>query len=233
MKILVIADIHLDFSDSREKFIIEFFRKIACKYNKIIILGDFFEFWVGLKNVLFFEYFNVLAELKKLRDKGIEIIFIEGNHDFNMGDFFAETLKIQVCEEYYSMNVNSKKFLFLHGDTINLKEDRFYSFLRLFLRSKFVKFLINNIPAYMILKIAKKFSSTSRKYLYKDFDLKRVIDNYEKCADFDFIISGHYHLNFNYKNFYILGDWFDKFNYIEITESGDIEYKIFYPGDLS
>ena len=227
MKILVIADVHLRFEDDREKKIIEFFDKIAFDYKKIIILGDFFEFWFGFRDVIISDYFNILKKLKELTDSGIEIVFIEGNHDFNMGDFFTDSLKISVFDEYYSCVLNSKKFLFIHGDTINLSEDKFYAILRRFLRSRFVKFLMNLLPTHVVLRIAKRFSSTSRKYLYKDFNLEMVIDNFRELEHYDYILSGHFHRNFNYKNFYILADWDSEFNYIEIGENGEVEYKIF------
>ncbi len=228
MKTLVIADLHLRFNDEREADIIRFFNEVAPSFNKIIILGDFFEFWYGFKDVIISDYFNVLRKLKELTDRNIDIVFIEGNHDFNMGDFFKNILGVKVYKEEYHEVIGKKKFLFMHGDTLNLAEDRFYKILRKMLRSEFIRFIMNSLPPHSILSIAKRFSNASRKYLYKKFDLQKTIDKYKKAKHYDFVLMGHFHRNFNYKNFYLLGDWSEKFNYVSIDESGCIEYKIFH-----
>ncbi len=224
MDTIVISDIHLRFNDSREKCILNFFDTIAINFKRIIILGDFFEFWYGFPEVVISEYFPILNKFYELKEKNIEIIYIEGNHDFNMGNFFTEFLNIKVFTEYFETEINSKKFLFMHGDTINIANDRFYFYLRKFLRSGFAKFLMNNLPPYSILKIANYFSNKSREYLFKEFNLRKIIDDFQLKNQYDFIIAGHFHNNFQYENVYILGDWRNEFNYMTIDSNGHIEY---------
>jgi UDP-2,3-diacylglucosamine hydrolase len=229
MSILVLADIHLKFNDKREKYVVDFFEHIAVNFKKIIILGDFFEFWYGFNNVIISDYFNILEKFRCLKEKKIEITYIEGNHDFNMGKFFTDFLNVNVVTEYYETIINNRKFLFLHGDTINIKQDKFYFYLRKFLRTKFTKFLMNNIPPHIILSIAQYFSKTSRDYLFKDFNMRNIIDHFPKKDNYDFIITGHFHKTYNYKNVYVLGDWNTEFNYMIIDDSGEIHYEIFEP----
>lgn len=227
MDTLVIADLHITFNDNRENIILNFFDTIAVKYKRIIILGDFFEFWYGFKKVVISDYFKILTKLKDLKDKNIEIIYIEGNHDFNIGYFMEKILEINIYKEHFTCEINKKSFLFMHGDTINLDKDKFYSFLRLFLRSKFTEFLMNNIPPYIILSIAKHFSTTSRNYLSKNFNMTEICNKIKEKYNYDFIIAGHFHKNYHYENIYFLGDWSNSFNYLHIDNSGNIFFKEF------
>ena len=226
MKILVIADIHLKRKDSKKNIIKKFLSEIASQYNKLIILGDFFEFWYGFEHIVISDYFEILHEFKKLIEQNTEIIYIEGNHDFCMGNFFKD-LGIQVNDEYYKFSINEKNFTAMHGDTVNIENDKFYKILRKFLRSDFTKFLMNNLPASLILKIADNFSQSSRKYLFKDFDLKKIINSFRNKNSNDIILSGHFHKNFSYKNFYIIGDWSEDYNYLTIDSAGNINYQKF------
>jgi len=225
LKTLVIADLHLKFEDKRIENISKFFHKIGNEFNRIIILGDFFEFWYGFKRVIISDYFETLYELKKLLDKGIKIFYIEGNHDIFMGDFFKK-LGVEVYSEFLELKIADKKYLFMHGDTVNLKNDKFYLYLRRFLRSRFASFLMNNIPPYLTLQIAEKFSKVSRDHFYKNNKLDKIIDNFiSEKKGYDIFVSGHFHTNYIHKNFYIVGDWGKEINYLEIDESGKASHQ--------
>ncbi len=226
MNTLVIADLHLRRNDSRKDIIIDFLRNIATKFDRMIILGDFFEFWYGFDNFIIPDYKPILSEFAKLTEDNTEIIYIEGNHDFCLGNHIKQ-LGIIVKEEKYEFMINNKKFIAVHGDTVNIKNDKFYKILRKFLRSRFTKFLMNTVPPNIILKIADKSSQTSRKYLFKEHNLKQIIDSFKEKKNYDLVISGHFHCNFSYNDFYILGDWSKDYNYLTIDNNGDIKYNKF------
>jgi UDP-2,3-diacylglucosamine hydrolase len=82
MKIIFIADCHLKgLGDPNQEALCAFLDGLF-KIDKLVILGDFFDFWVGLNNVVYTEYKPVLKSLFALSESGVEIIYIEGNHDF-------------------------------------------------------------------------------------------------------------------------------------------------------
>ena len=228
MKTVVIADIHLKRKDDNKDAVVKFLKNIVVKYDKLIILGDFFEFWFGFKDIIIYDYFEILHEFKNLINKNIDIIYIEGNHDFCLGDFI-EHLGVKIFSESYQFEINDKKFLAIHGDTINIENDKFYAKLRKFLRSNFAIFLMNNLPVSLILKIADKFSNASRKYLYKEHNLKNIIKSFKYKEEYDIVLSGHFHQNFSFENFYIIGDWKEQLNYLTIDDKGLINYQIFNP----
>ena len=68
MKTLILADVHLKVNDAgaktREEFV-RFLRGIdPAEFDRIVILGDLFDFWFEYKQVIFSGFFEVLCALK-------------------------------------------------------------------------------------------------------------------------------------------------------------------------
>jgi UDP-2,3-diacylglucosamine hydrolase len=81
-----ISDSHLGLTiqdgSEREQNLILFLQEIAAGGKALFIVGDLFDFWVEYRFAIRPEYFPVLHELRKLTEKGIEIHYLAGNHDF-------------------------------------------------------------------------------------------------------------------------------------------------------
>lgn len=110
MKIIVISDIHgSNFYMNKMKERIE-----KEKPDKIILLGDLY--YHGPRNPLTEEYNpkEVANTLNSLKDK---IIAVRGNCDAEVDQMISE-FKIQ--ENYISLNLNGKKFIFTHGHKFNI-----------------------------------------------------------------------------------------------------------------
>ena len=78
------ADAHLKgLSDPEQKVVTSFFNSLS-GIDRLVILGDLFDFWADSNKVALREYKPVLDSLKALVDRGVALTYIEGNHDFNM-----------------------------------------------------------------------------------------------------------------------------------------------------
>src|SRR4030043_2040913 len=92
-KITIVSDVHLDQRvPERQKRIQQFLESVLPDTDRLIILGDLFEFWFGYKSVIFHYYFPILNLLWKFHQQGKTIQYVAGNHDFSMGTFFQNTL---------------------------------------------------------------------------------------------------------------------------------------------
>ncbi len=88
----VISDFHLgdgaradNFRQSRaEQPLLRFLDVVAQQGNRLIIDGDMFELWKFDLPICLKTYHRILAELQQLADDGVEIIFVFGNHDFDL-----------------------------------------------------------------------------------------------------------------------------------------------------
>lgn len=194
MKIIFIADSHLKGLGDPNQAALASFLDGLIGIDKLIILGDFFDLWVGLNDVVYQQYKPVLKSLFSLSESGVEIIYIEGNHDFHMGPYFTETLRAKVYPESCGLMLDDKRIYMAHGDTINMTAG--YRILRALLRGPILKMLRAIISPPMAWNIGKAMSSGSRGYGKKDPAIDKAQKEFAKeqlKKGFDGVILGHSH----------------------------------------
>jgi UDP-2,3-diacylglucosamine hydrolase len=202
MKIIFIADCHLKGLDDPNQAALTTFLDGLFKIDKLVILGDFFDFWVGLNNIVYEQYKPVLKSLFALSESGVEIIYVEGNHDFDMGPYFTETLKAKVYDNTCGLLLDGKRIYMAHGDTINMTTS--YQIFRALLRGPLLKFLKVIIPPPLAWDIGKSMSSGSRGYGKKDPSLEvaqKIFAKEKLKSGFDGVILGHSHAAGFHDNF--------------------------------
>jgi UDP-2,3-diacylglucosamine hydrolase len=222
-----ISDIHLgapsltkDFETKRRIELLKFFDIVAKNGSRLIIVGDLFDFWYEYKYVVPKNYFWLYAKFKEMIDKGVAMDYIAGNHDFFLGEFFSKSIGLKVYQDGFSENINGKKFLFIHGDGLAVK-DSGYRMLKRILRIGFTRSIIRWIHPDVGFSLAKAFSKKSREYTSnKDFGETDGMTLFakEKLKDgYDFVVMGHNHVpKFEHlgKGVYVnLGDWLQNFTY--------------------
>ncbi len=85
-RFLILADVHLGrFNYSKHQ--LEKLTKLLKKRKKIILLGDFFDFWYTKAKKIEETFPNILDIVEKRNNKG-ELIYIKGNHDWNIEKHF-------------------------------------------------------------------------------------------------------------------------------------------------
>ncbi|MCK4739472.1 MAG: UDP-2,3-diacylglucosamine diphosphatase [Deltaproteobacteria bacterium] len=168
MKTIFIADAHISgINDPVQGSLSAFFSSLADQEKKdrperIIILGDLFDFWVGLDKAIFSEYLPLLNALKTLADSGVSITYVEGNHDFFMGEYFTKTLGAKVIEDFGEITIDRKKIYISHGDSVD--KTLGYAMWRFFIRGLPGRFLAKILPSGLSWKIGQALSSKSRSY---------------------------------------------------------------------
>ena len=232
-KIFFISDAHLGAEsqqkelDKRNK-LYKFFDIVATEGEKLFILGDFFDFWFDFKKVIFSEYFDILCELKKLSDNGIEIHFFGGNHDWWMFEngFLAKFLDAEIHPYPILIEEKGKKLFLGHGDGIAPSDWGYRNILRPILRNKFSISLFRLVPAGCGRLLSKLVSSTSKLYTEeRDLHFEQEYEDYarEKLADgADFVIFGHLHLpiikEFPEGRYVNSGDFYKHFTYLVLDD---------------
>ena len=96
-----ISDLHLGaahpgLDPDRETVVLRFLRDKAAAASHLFILGDLFEFWMEYRSFVPKEHFRILAALEALAREGVEVHYLSGNHDFNLGGFFRDQLGLRV-----------------------------------------------------------------------------------------------------------------------------------------
>lgn len=225
MRAIFIADAHLKNPGDRNYCqVLRFLGELPGRTDHLIILGDFFEFWLGDSAKPFPHYRPVLAALEKLTAQGVELTFIEGNHDFHLGRYFSRAFRARVFPDATTMTLDHKRIFLCHGDLIN-RADYAYRLLRFLFRNPVTRLLARVIPASIPAWIAVKLGNHSKGNhgaVAARWDYRQLVTEFARKrfqAGDDVVITGHFHLPFmeqhDDKTLLALGDWITQFSYGE------------------
>ncbi|MHB9138292.1 MAG: UDP-2,3-diacylglucosamine diphosphatase, partial [Victivallaceae bacterium] len=113
---LFISDVHLGSKVSRSQNLLEFLKSVDVE--KIVLLGDIIDisairrkfFWSPDHNAL-------IRRLFKLVKKGVEVVYIPGNHDKELRDMAGmDFAGIKIRKEDIHVTADNRRLLLLHGD---------------------------------------------------------------------------------------------------------------------
>jgi UDP-2,3-diacylglucosamine hydrolase len=223
--IYFISDIHLGYFDRqkdalRENLLLRFLNDIEQDCEVLYIVGDLFDYWFEYDALIPKYFYRTLTCLNEMRQKGIKIEYLMGNHDFGHRDFFEKELGIPVYKDDISRTHSGKKFYISHGDGKAIN-DFWYNILKKVLRSRLSLWLYRQLPPDVSIGLASTTSKKSRHYTdKKNFGEVEGLEQFAEAqinSGCDFVIMGHRHKAYT-KTFgsglYVnLGDWFTQPKY--------------------
>ena len=164
----LISDVHLGHApDAVERSLLGFLRSLPGRAGSLMINGDLFEFWFEWRTVVPRSGVRVLAALMDLRDAGVPMTMVAGNHDCWGGDVLREAGVAFQMGPWEGL-LGGWRSRVEHGDGLRDREDRGYRALRRVLRNPLA------IRAYRMLhpdfatRLAMGSSQTSRNYQPRD-----------------------------------------------------------------
>jgi UDP-2,3-diacylglucosamine hydrolase len=167
-KTLIFSDVHLKSAAhdrERQKEFVRFLRQFdPAEYTRVICLGDLFDFWFEYKHVIFSGYFDTLRHFADLRDAGVDLHLICGNHDFWGGRFLRDELNFKIHHEGVTLPFAAQRAYFVHGDGVN-PNDTGYRIYKRFARNPFVVGAFRLIHPDWAMAIAQGVSHSSRTLL--------------------------------------------------------------------
>lgn len=234
-----VSDLHIGSpTDSRATLFLEFLRNLRGGENAshLFLMGDIFDLWIAAHQYFIDRYQPVTDEIVRLRDEGVEIHYFEGNHDLYLSHYWGNKIGLTVHEGPVYIELGHQTIRIEHGDQMD-PDDRGYRFLRWFLRTPPVKFLMPRLPGRLVVAIGKKSSETSRVYTSETKTItcketiRKIRTHAEKVfaqAPFNLIISGHVHVRDQYLvqdgqiafKSVNLGTWLDAPCYYQIDDTG-------------
>ena len=232
-----ISDLHLQ--ESRPditKAFLEFLDDTASKAEKLYILGDLFEAWIGDD-----DQNNFISEIQEAllkTNKTTEIFFMHGNRDFLIGTKFAsssgfELLNDPTIEEMFGNNV-----LLMHGDLLCTEDNDYQAFRKTSRDPKWQdEFLNKSIQerqeiAHNLRTISKEATGIKKEEIM-DASTTEVIRIMEESS-VNLLIHGHTHRPKSHKvkvndqpaERIVLGDW-DAYGWYIWMDSSSCELKNF------
>jgi len=219
MKAIFFSDAHLLDNDAdRINTIKRFLGDVAKDADMVFVLGDLFEFYHDHKGYIYPFYKEIVDFLRDLAAR-TTVYFIEGNHEFGMGQFFESYTGI-TCLRSLTINMDGYKVFLSHGDELGSLR------LRRILKSRFIYAIMDLLRPTLTWRIAmlcrpflsRRHKGYDRKVLmrFRAYGKNRLQEGY------DAVITAHSHmadieeydLNGQKKVYLNTGDFIASYTYV-------------------
>lgn len=187
---IFVADSH--YNEKNKEFLL-FLKKIESKEilcSQLFLMGDMIDFISGESRYFIKQNYQVIELLNKL-SKDIQIVYLEGNHDYNLKLIFPNINVIKRENQPLLAKLENNQTISLsHGDNfINWKYDLYCKIIRNTFFLQFMNFIDINFF------ISKKIENTlvNKNICHKMNNFKQIVEKRIKNYNTDIVIEGHYH----------------------------------------
>lgn len=186
---IFVADSH--FNKKNRQFL-AFLKRLEnqdIKTNQLFLMGDNFDFISGESKYFIRQNQELIDILNKLSKK-ISIVYLEGNHDYNLSKLFPNILVVKREKQPLIINYKQQSVALSHGDNfINWQYDLYCKIIRNGVLLKFLNLIdFNNFISKKIDNALLQKNICHVMDNFKSLVIKRI-SNYKT----DIIIEGHYH----------------------------------------
>lgn len=221
----VISDVHLGHASAGiERTLLSYLRSLPGRAGSLLINGDLFEFWFEWKSVVHRSGVRVLAALMDLRDAGVPVTMLAGNHDCWGGDVLRDAgVDFQLGP--WTGELGGWRARVEHGDGLRAREDRGYRALRHVLRNRLAIKAFGALHPDWASRLAMGSSHASRSYQPRDAGRGlRAVAEETLAADrsLELLVYGHSHVSALERmpsgNVYAnAGSWLDAPTFLVVT----------------
>ena len=232
-----ISDLHLQ--ESRPditKAFLGFLENTAYKAERLYILGDLFEAWIGDD-----DQNNLISEIQAAllkTNKTTKIFFLHGNRDFLIGTEFASSSGLEILNDPTIEEMFGNRVLLMHGDLLCIEDHDYQAFRKTSRDAKWQDEFLNKYIeerreiAHKLRTISKEATGIKKEEIM-DVSATEVIRRMEESA-VNLLIHGHTHRPKSHKitvndkpaERIVLGDW-DAYGWYLWMDSSSCELKNF------
>lgn len=203
--VVILSDLHLGSEISRARDALQLLRSL--RFHRLILLGDIFcnlDFG-RLKK----EHWRFLSFIRKLSNpkRGVEVVWVEGNHDHGLTNIMSHLVGVKVYQEYV-WESSGKRHLAIHGhqfDRLALKNhilmNRLLGGLYLFIQKLSSKGVL----------VARFLDRMNTQWQRLTSKVAKGAISYARFRDASFVFCGHTHepviLADNGVAYYNAGSW--------------------------
>lgn len=232
--ILFISDLHLDGARPAitEQFI-EFLDTDASQAERLYVLGDLFEAWIGDDDPDPDKQ-RVIRALRALTAR-VPCFVMHGNRDFLLGTRFCANTGAKLIDDGTVIDVYGRRVLLLHGDTL-CTDDHSYQRLRRTVRNPLVQLILRSLSLKQRQRLAAKMRAGSQAHIdamdkaqpyIMDVNADAVTAAF-RAHRVDCMIHGHTHrpaihaltVDGQPATRIVLGDWYEQGSVLRWTPHG-------------
>ena len=195
--VYIFSDTHLGAAaPDVERSVLAFLHHVREHAGALYINGDLFDFWFEWRTVIPRTGFRVVAVLADLRDAGIPVTLVGGNHDCWGGDVLREDAGIDYRLEAFEGDVLGWHTRIEHGDGLRPVRDRRYRALRSVIRHPFSVRAFRWLHPDWGTRLATLSSDASRTHRAHEegAELESIaMQRLDRRPELDLIVFGHSH----------------------------------------
>lgn len=222
----MISDAHLGVASPEvERALVAFLRGLADRAGSLLINGDLFDFWFEWKSVIPRNSFRALAALADLREAGVPIVYVAGNHDCWGDDVLTKDIGVDYHPGHWEGSLAGWKARVEHGDGLREIEDRGYRMIRPIMRNRLAIKAFRALHPNWSTRLAVGSSGASRTYRTRDQGrgLRSIaLRELQAKPELELLIYGHSHVAALERApaggvFANAGSWLDAPTYLRVT----------------
>ena len=196
MDTIFISDLHLDKtrSDTVDYFL-KFIKDRSATLEKLYILGDFVESWVGDDDPAdgVIDAFEILKSISKQT----KIYFMHGNRDFMISSNICVKYGMELIEDPTLINLHNRRILLMHGDTLCVDDIKYQEFRQLVRKKSWQRQMMQKSLEERLMIANKLRNKSINETTNKDeFIMDVNEEEVKKCfvrSGAEMIIHGHTH----------------------------------------
>lgn len=187
---IFVADSH--FNEKNQEFLY-FLNKIKAgeiETSQLFLMGDMIDF-ISEESKYFIKKNKIIINILNELSNNIEIIYLEGNHDYNLKSIFPNINVVEREKQPFLGRLSNDEIINLsHGDNFS---DWKYNFYCIMIRNKYLLHFLNFIDVNFFISKKIENSLLKKNICYKIFDFERIVEKRIKNYNCDVVIEGHFH----------------------------------------
>lgn len=201
---LFVADSHFHLDPSeRERGRLDAFLSFlhdARGADHLFLLGDIFDFWFDYPHFRLKGYEELLQGLDRIRDTGVRLHFVGGNHDIWAQEYFHERYGCEIVPVDRVVELGDLRVRLTHGDGL-LGYDWAYNTFRDIVRTRAGVLLAKSLHPELLYSLSTWLSGKSRGASREEAsEIEQKALNWlrdEARGEWDLLVIGHVHHGFD------------------------------------
>ncbi len=240
--LIVVSDVHMRTpDDERTKAFLDFLGRIETQFkcDTLVLLGDIFDFF-NARQLFYFQLWKpVFDRLRTLKEAGVRVVFVEGNHDYG----FEHSPRPEIRDCFFDcgdvvLKLKHKRLgdiVLLHSDDVVCPPS--YRIFRSLVKSETFQTLLAPVPGRLTSAIFSRYAGLSRaRDDYRVLEQQFLTDcalRFKGLLSADFglnpriCVFGHIHVNLDDElddvRFLSGPAWFSSPNLLWLSEDGRVE----------
>lgn len=204
-----VSDVHIKFGDRDYlDLFLAFLRATRGAADRLLIVGDLFEFWIGDHQGRLEFYRPLWDAIRDLVASGTRVGMIRGNRDFMIGRAFEDAGAEMLPDEVW-LDLGNRLIHVSHGDELCIN-DTSYQAARKVMRSSGFRGILNRLPVFFGIQAARRYRRISEKkhQRWKERNdghrygtIADGVDRLAQKGEPDVVICGHIHFRARQKIF--------------------------------